>query len=120
VTSRGRARVRQRASQRAALNRPRLSVDTSSTERVDVEQLRPQPERVDWPAIVSRHPRWWQVERVERRQGRLSFVLVAECETEDAAMRAALRQASQARVWRRDERRPPWFSFGQPRDVSEP
>ena len=109
-----RRRVRQRASQRGAINRPRMAPDTAGTD-TDATPARPaQPERRDWPAIEPKHPGWWRVSRVERVRGQLRYVPIAEAETETLAMSIALMQASQCRVCRANDRRPPWLSFKQP------
>lgn len=77
------------------------------------------PARRDWPAIKSRHPAWWHVERVERCGDQLRYVLIAETETEQAAFTVADRQASQTRITRWGDKRAPWLSFRPPREVTD-
>src|SRR5262245_15158960 len=114
-----RTRARQRAAQRAALNRPRLDRFDAADVPASAPAAAPPAARRDWPAIRSRHPRWWQVERIERCDGRLRYVLIAETETETQAFTIMSRQLSQTRVYRFGDRRPPFVSWRQPLEKSK-
>ena len=63
----------------------------------DPEPRAPAP-RKDWPRIISTHPNWWQVHRVEVCGLEKNYVLIAEVRTETEAFKVAAGQTSQVRI----------------------
>jgi hypothetical protein len=107
-------RLRQRQQQGLALGRPDLTTHLS----VPDEPLPPPPPLVDWPAIQSRHPAWWQVARVEVHGGlERRYVLIAEVRTEAEAFRVAYLQASQVRITKWGSKERPYESMRDPKRV---
>jgi hypothetical protein len=102
------ARVRGRQAALAAGRRPDLSRFTESAEpTLAVAPARPLE---DWPAIESVHPTWWQVSRLEVRDGVGVRVLIAERRTEHDAFAVVVGQAHQCELRRWGDRRPPYVS----------
>jgi len=108
--------TRERAAARAANNRP----DLSRYLPVDPDPPRPPaaPVLEDWPRIESRHPTWWQVQRVEKRGDQTVWVLIAEVRSEDAAFRIAHRQKYQVRISKYGDRQKPYYSHREPKVVT--
>jgi hypothetical protein len=102
-------RLRQRLSQRTALNSPASRPDLPD----DVPP--PPTTRGDWPEIQSRHPGWWQVHRVELDGDERRYVLIAEMRTEMDAFDVAAKQISQVRITKWGSRQPAHFSYHPPR-----
>lgn len=105
-----RPRDRQRA-----LYRPRfLEPLTGEDEPPATEAFPKVPDLVDWPAIQSRHPTWWQVHRIELEGTERRLVLIAECRSEEAAFTVAAQQAAQVRITRWGSKQRPYESFRPP------
>jgi hypothetical protein len=107
-------RLRSRQAAKAAARRPDLSWVGPDLPPPRVHDPAP---RTDWPAIESRHPGWWLVQRVERHDDGVHLVLIAECRTEDEAFTVANRQASQVRISKWGSRLPPYYSPREPKEV---
>jgi hypothetical protein len=93
-----RVRQRQRAGARAALNRPWLEADGPPA--LGPDPSAPRDPFVDHPPLAgSTHPTWWHVSRLEAT----GPVLIAECQTETAAIGVMTRERWRTRLtkWRR-------------------
>lgn len=101
-------RQRARAQARAALNRPTLPAVPDAPVRAPTPALR------DWPRVPHRHDTWWQVSRVEVRDGVRVHVLVHETPDEERAFKVAYAQRSQAVITRWRDRRPPHVTPREP------
>jgi hypothetical protein len=101
--------VRRRQAALAAGRRPDLSKWTEAPEEPTVE-VEPAQALEDWPAIVSVHPTWWHVSRLEVRPDGGVRVLIAERRTEAEAFAVIMRQAHQCELRRWGDRRPPYVS----------
>jgi hypothetical protein len=110
-----RGRVRQRATQRAQLNR--MHPGPVPAARQDTP---PAEERIDSPPIAPQHPTWWQVYRIELHgtPAREQAVLIAECRLEVEAFAVIGRQAHQCTLTRVGDRRPIYRSFRPPMVVA--
>lgn len=81
---------RQRQNQKATVNSPWL--DPQDHDPITFET---------WPEIVSEHPDWYQVHRIEQHDGISSLVLIAERQTSEAALVVVCRQAWRCRITHR-------------------
>lgn len=106
-------RQRQRSSQRVAINSP----DTSRASAVEDPPQSPPVALVDSPAIAESHPTWFQVHRIEVRNGDRRAVLIGEFRTERPAYLFAATQASQTRVRKWGSREVPFYSARPPRVI---
>jgi hypothetical protein len=85
-------RVRQRASAAGASNRPHLS-------RMGADFPTPAPPPLfDAAPILEAHPTWWQVHRIEVKDGADNPVLIAEFRDESDAFRFVATQLSRCRI----------------------
>lgn len=106
-------RVRERQQRERALNRPR-----SRPELVPDPPRYVPPPLIERPPIISHHPAWWQVYRIEldpaldppRRA-----VLIAEVRTEDEAFKIATSERWQVRITKWGHRAPPFYSHRDPK-----
>jgi hypothetical protein len=114
---RRRSSLHQRQIARAALDRPRLTVDEAmrSPPALPRERL-----RSDAPAIEGRFSWWWRVRRVELHGDERREVLIAEFEDEEDALRFAIDQRSQCTVRRQGDKRRPFLSYREPLVVPTP
>jgi hypothetical protein len=104
-------RVRQRANQRGALNRP----DLSRYKHLPPDPpAAPPPPLFDAEMIVEEHPTWWQVHRVEDRNGDRRAVLIGEFADETQAFLFVATQRSQCRIRKWGSRERPYFSMRDP------
>lgn len=108
---RRRVRQRQQADAMSRLLDLSKHVGDCQDDRPPARAERP---RVDWPEIQSRHPGWWQVHRIELRQGVRVTVLIAEVRTEDEAFRVMDQQHSQTRISKWGSKLPPYVSHRDP------
>lgn len=101
------SRRKQRASQVAVLNCPRLREPRTS----DPPRSAREPERTS-PEIPLEHPTWWLVRRAElnAQTHERTWVLIGQFRDEEDAMRFALREAWECEVTRWGDRRPVWRS----------